>query len=107
MLNSRAGFLVVDTRTPAQFQGARIPGAINIPISASHWRNERLLTTIPRDAHIVVYCNSESCPWAAALAKSSLLQEFPKVSILSGGIEGYIAGGGKLERGQTSAKGTE
>ncbi len=107
LLGSREPVLIVDTRTPAQFQDARIPGAINIPISASHWRNGQILAAIPRGTRIVVYCNSESCPWAAALAKSSLLQEFPSVAILSDGVQGYTAAGGVLERGRPLAKGAE
>jgi rhodanese-related sulfurtransferase len=91
--------LIVDARTQAQFNGTRIPGAVNIPITSSHRRNLGKLKGISLDTRIVLYCNSENCPWAEALAKSSLFQDFDSVSVLDGGIEGYEAGGGQLVDG--------
>ena len=91
---------ILDVRTPPQFQSSRIPGAINIPISSSHWKNEQALAGMPREARLILYCNSESCGWSSALAQSSLLQEFPDVAVLKCGIDGYVAAGGTLERGR-------
>jgi rhodanese-related sulfurtransferase len=85
----------VDSRTPSQFAAVRIPGAINIPYLGPHFRNRQVADGLRRDAHIVIYCNSASCPWARALAASPVFHEFPHVSVLTDGLEGYTAVGGK------------
>jgi rhodanese-related sulfurtransferase len=97
----------IDARTPAQFAAARIPGAVNIPITGSHRRNRQLLAAVPRDTHVVVYCNSESCAWGEALAKSTLFNDFAAVSVLEGGMKAYAAVGGKLAYGRPPSDGTD
>lgn len=50
--------LLLDVRTPEEFQGGHIPGALNVPHNESgNWlRNQDL----SRDTDIVVYCESGS-----------------------------------------------
>ncbi len=91
--------LVVDARTPSQFNAARIPGAVNIPIGAARRRNQRKLAAVPAGTRVVIYCNSASCPWAQGMASSSLFQHFDSVFVLDGGLEAYEAAGGKLTSG--------
>ncbi len=100
VLASSTQYVFVDARTPPQFYSGRIPGAINIPITSSHWRNERSLKDIPSDAQIVLYCNSKDCPWSDTLAKSSLFQRFLSVSVLEEGVKGYVSNGGTLSFGR-------
>jgi len=48
--------LLLDVRTPEEFQGGHIPGAINVPHDGSDdWLRKEGL---PPDADIVVYCES-------------------------------------------------
>jgi rhodanese-related sulfurtransferase len=98
--------LLIDTRTPAQFAAARIPGAVNVPITGSYRRNQRSLESVARDTHIVLYCNSASCPWAEALARSMLFHDFDMVSVLDGGMEAYVAAGGQLAHAPPPSGGT-
>ena len=56
MMDEESGYIILDVRTPEEFAGKHIPGAVNIP-------NETIGTTeIPelpdRDQLILVYCRS-------------------------------------------------
>jgi len=94
--------MVIDAREPDQFEHARIPGAMNVPISGSYFRNRKVLAAVPRDAHVVLYCNSADCPWSETLASSPLFREFASVSVLDGGLLAYKAAGGQVVRGRLS-----
>jgi phage shock protein E len=49
-----ANAVVVDVRTPAEFAGGHVPGALNVPLDALPAR----LGELPADRLIVVYCAS-------------------------------------------------
>ena len=57
-----AGALVVDVRTPTEFQRGAFPGAVNVPLSEISSR----LPEIPKDRGIVLYCASGARSAAAA-----------------------------------------
>ena len=61
--------LVVDVRSPDQYEKEHIPGAINIPLD----KLEEKLGELPRDRPIVVYCGSSRC--TASLKAARLLSE--------------------------------
>lgn len=46
--------LLVDVRTPAEFAGGHIEGAVNIPLDSL----EQHLDEIPQDQPVVIYCRS-------------------------------------------------
>jgi phage shock protein E len=46
--------LLVDVRTPEEFSGGHIPGAVNIALD----KIEERLSDIPRDEPVVLYCRS-------------------------------------------------
>ncbi len=75
----RASSLLIDVRTPAEFEAGHIPGAVNIPVDEIR----RRLAEIPKDKEIVVYCR---VGLRGYLAYRILVQNgFPKVRNLSGG----------------------
>lgn len=47
-------FLLVDVREPNELAAGTIPGAICLPLSQLHAR----MTTLPRNKHLVVYCQT-------------------------------------------------
>ncbi len=55
-LMDRDGVVIVDVRTPAEFAGAHIPGAINIPVETIGTVGPAPLAD--RDATILLYCRS-------------------------------------------------
>ena len=89
----RSDFVVIDTRSPAEFEARRIAGAINLP-----YRSMTAETTahLPKDKVMVTYCNHPACNASTkgAFKLASLgfrVKEFP------GGLEYFIKEGGKVE----------
>ncbi len=50
-----AGAKVLDVRTPEEFAGGHVPGAINIPVQVL---GGRISEVGPKDKPVVVYCRS-------------------------------------------------
>lgn len=48
------GALLLDVRTPSEFGGGHVAGAVNVPVDEL----ERRLAEIPKGREIVVYCRS-------------------------------------------------
>ena len=71
---------LVDIRTPREWQGGRIPGAVLIPL---HELGQRL-GEIPRDRHVILYCRTAS----RTRRGLNILRDagFPSVRHLRGGI---------------------
>ncbi len=46
--------ILVDVRTPEEFRGGHIPGAVNIPLQSLQSR----LSELPQDETVVLYCRS-------------------------------------------------
>lgn len=75
--------LLIDVRTPGEFEFARINGAINIPVDDIRSR----LSEIPKDKEIVLYC---AVGLRGYLASRILLQNgYTNVYNLSGGYKTY------------------
>jgi rhodanese-related sulfurtransferase len=69
-----SGALLLDVRTPAEFEGKHLPSAVNIPVDDVGRRVDEIekLTLGDRSAPIVVYCRSgaRSARAAALLQKA-------------------------------------
>lgn len=50
----KAGALIVDVRTPQEFAGGHIEGAVNIPVNVI----DRQMVSDDKDRPIIVYCHS-------------------------------------------------
>lgn len=55
-MDTKADLLILDVRTPEEFQAGHIPGAVNIPHTALPHRLEELRPY--RDKEVVVYCET-------------------------------------------------
>jgi rhodanese-related sulfurtransferase len=84
-------FLVVDTRSTADFEKEHIPGAISLP---HRQMNEVTTRDFPRDQIIVTYCWATHCNGSAKGALRLARLGF-KVKEMVGGIEGWKADGFK------------
>jgi rhodanese-related sulfurtransferase len=59
--------VVVDARLPTDFATAHLPGAINIPPTASESQVSAALATVSRAATVCVYCQSANCGFDEAV----------------------------------------
>lgn len=64
-----SGALLLDVRTPGEYAGGHLPGAVNIPVQELGERARELPAT---DRAIVIYCRSGARSAAAASALQSL-----------------------------------
>ena len=93
MERGRADFVVIDTRSPADFEARRIAGAINLP-----YRSMDAETTarLPKEKVMVTYCWGPGCNGSTKGALKLASLGF-RVKELIGGLEYWIREGGKLE----------
>jgi rhodanese-related sulfurtransferase len=84
---------VLDVRTPEEFAGGHIPGAVNIPVDELR----RRLGEIPRDREVAAYCQAGP---RGHLATRILLQCGFLAANVGGGYETY-----RLHRPDSSGTG--
>jgi rhodanese-related sulfurtransferase len=84
--------LLVDCREPQETNLSRIPGAIILPRGQFETKIEAV---VPRDANVVIYCQSGN---RSALAADTLQQMgYSNVASLAGGINGWMMADGPVE----------
>jgi len=87
MLTGTARFVLIDVRTPAEFEDKHIEGAINIPVADLRERHREL----DRGKRTVLICSSGN---RSSLGASILERHgFKNLCNVSGGVTGYSAAG--------------
>jgi rhodanese-related sulfurtransferase len=79
--------LLIDVRTPEEFQSGHIQGALSIDFNAPNFAEN--LAKLPKDKEIYVYCRSGSR--SKASAPQFISAGFKKVNNLTKGIIGWQA----------------
>jgi rhodanese-related sulfurtransferase len=85
---------VVDVRTPAEHESARIPGSHNLPLDALDDVTDHLADA---DAPLVFVCRSGA---RASQAAERLAGAAPDVAVLDGGLQAWEAGAHPTTRGR-------
>ncbi|MEQ1830033.1 MAG: rhodanese-like domain-containing protein, partial [Pirellula sp.] len=80
--------VLIDSRRADDYELGTIPGALSLPVNCSPTEFERLVEKIPNAKPLVVFCQSESCLYADAIARRLALHGFREIKIFRGG---YIA----------------
>lgn len=86
---------VVDVNDAVRWQGAHVPGAINLaPLDYAS-------TALPADttAQLVFYCSNPLCRKAPQAARRALAMGYGNVRVMSAGIKGWLAASLPTERG--------
>lgn len=86
---ARRGVTIVDARRPIDFRRSHVPGAINLPITVTCGELRETLAGIPRENRVIVYCQSDQCTWADAIARQFPARGYKNVAILRGGVNGW------------------
>lgn len=81
--------IILDARLHRDYSLGHIPGAINIPITASWLVRNDLFNKIPKGRPIVVYCQTRECRWADEIAAGLASRGFTKISLLRGGYHDW------------------
>lgn len=82
-MNRNDKHVVVDVREPSEYKRGFIKGAVNIPLSQLQSR----LTEIPKDNHVLLYCQSGMRSKSAAKLFSK--NGYAKISHLQGGVNAW------------------
>lgn len=92
MREAADGSVLIDCREPNEWNLARIPGAVFIPLGQLEQKVEAL---VPRDAKIIVYCARGN---RSALGADTLNgMGYSDVASMAGGITGWVDAGGEIE----------
>ena len=84
-LIDRAEVVVVDARRARDYSTGHIEGAINVPVGSDEDYLREAMAGVPKDATIVVYCQTASCPFGEIVADELMSNGFQAVRILRGG----------------------
>jgi rhodanese-related sulfurtransferase len=85
------GAYVVDARTPSDFQQGHIGKAVNVPANAPRQARIGAMGDVPKDAMVIVYCESSACPFAPFIARRLTSDGFSSVRVFPGGWEAWNA----------------
>ncbi|MBS0203104.1 MAG: hypothetical protein JSS49_09420 [Planctomycetes bacterium] len=77
--------VIVDARYPRDYQAGHLPGAINVPIFTTQVERRRLLGSVPKNARVIVYCQSDSCEFDESLGSMLVAEGIENVSLFPGG----------------------
>ncbi|HEX6254671.1 MAG TPA: rhodanese-like domain-containing protein [Euzebyales bacterium] len=86
--------LVVDVRTPAEFRAGHIPGAINLPLDQVDAHLRRIVADA--GGHMVLVCQSGGR--ASRACEKLTTAGLDDVEVLEGGMTGWTAAGGPVDR---------
>lgn len=82
-----AGLVVIDARSPEEYQEVHIKGAINIPWPVLE-KNSTLLN-MPKDAKLVFYCNGFKCGKSPKAARLAASLGYTNLHVLSEGMPAW------------------
>jgi membrane protein DedA with SNARE-associated domain/rhodanese-related sulfurtransferase len=92
--------VLIDVRSAVarRLDGRRVPGAIPFDVSEL----DRVVSVIPRDAHLIVFCACPNEVSAAYMASQLTGRGYRHVSPLKNGIDGWVDAGLPVERDEAS-----
>jgi rhodanese-related sulfurtransferase len=79
------GVLVVDARLSRDFALGHLHGAVNVPVNCDDSRRREIMSHVPKSALVVLYCESDSCPFAEGVATDLVSDGFLNLLIYRGG----------------------
>jgi rhodanese-related sulfurtransferase len=89
--------LILDARTPAEFEAGHVPRAMNLYALAPETWVEKI-AGLPRDTLMVVYCSNPHCPFARTLAEFLGGFGFTNLLLYDDGWDGWSDAGLPVER---------
>src|SRR5512137_1498273 len=85
LLDSKAaGLVLIDARSPQEYQEVHIKSAINIPLA--NFEKDATLLTAAKDAHIVFYCNGVKCGKSGKSALIARSLGYTDISVYADGM---------------------
>lgn len=80
--------ILLDARTPAEYEAGHLPGAMLLPFDLLY-DYEQQLTALPKDKWLICYCDGPPCDLGELLAKELQLRDFEKVAVYQDGVNDW------------------
>ncbi len=87
--------VLVDVRTPAEFEAAHIKGSRNLPLDLLQKNPSAVASSLPGEVMLLCQSGARSQQAAQALSQAGA----DRLRMLNGGINAYVQAGGELLRG--------
>ncbi len=84
---------IIDARSPLEYEQGHIPGSINIPHDRIPEYLDTLMSEIPTDGTVIVYCRGPKCDFSDHLATELKILGYKNVRVFPGGWEHWVAAG--------------
>ncbi|MDE2078928.1 MAG: rhodanese-like domain-containing protein [Patescibacteria group bacterium] len=94
-------FHLVDVLSENSFSARHIPGAVNIPNGPEFVRQFEAKVGAGKDAEIIVYCSSATCPASPAAAEALEEAGYTNVAHYKDGLAGWQQAGYAFEEAQS------
>jgi rhodanese-related sulfurtransferase len=88
---SQDGPVLIDARLSADYHAGHIPTAVSVPVNASASQRQKALAAQDRHRPLIIYCQSEGCPFAKKLAGTLAAEGFEHLAIFTGGWRAWSA----------------
>lgn len=82
---SAPGVVVVDAGKQADFDAGHITGAMNVPVDSNEQLIEERFRGVPLSTRVLIYCQSEACPYSDIVARRLIAAGYGDISIYRGG----------------------
>ena len=97
MRETEEDLLVINVLAAADYREARIHGSENVPLDRERFADEILAKAGSKDAKVVVYCASTTCPASPRAAEKLEQAGFRRVYGFVGGIKAWREAGLPVE----------
>ncbi len=89
-IDAHRDFILIDTRSPAEYSRCHLPSAISMDACASTFRS--LSREIDRDEMLIFYCGWPDCHRSISGSKKAAKAGFDNIRILQGGLQAWVDG---------------
>jgi rhodanese-related sulfurtransferase len=79
------GVTIIDARIPRDYRAGHLPAAVNLPVYAGLGERGRVLADVKPTDRVIVYCQSDKCPWGHVIASDLVLRGYTNVAVFPGG----------------------
>ena len=82
--------IFIDARSPADYGGGHIPGAINIYAETFKDEEPEEIKDIPYETMLIIYCDGDECALSRRLADALKTFGYENIKILYAGWKGWL-----------------
>jgi rhodanese-related sulfurtransferase len=81
-----SGGAIIDARLAMDYRDGHIPGAKSLPVVSGLVQRSRVLSDIDKTRLVIVYCQSDRCTWAKAIAADLYYRGYRNLAVFKGGF---------------------